>query len=465
MPFFFSIEKKKPSWAFAMGFCSGAIFYTAILFWLIHVSVFGMMFLSVYLGIYIALFALGFSYSRKYKYCSLLFVPCLWIVLEYARSHLFTGFPWALLAYTQTPFVCALQGADIFGSWGVSFTVMFVNVFIFTLIEDFRSSRSVNFRKNVLPLCVIFLWFAYGCWKLSIGRPEDECGLRTAVIQSDIRQDIKWVESFKEGIFRKQALLSEMSVLEGSPDLIVWPETSYTDYIQLGLNDAELSGLASRLKTALLIGAIRAEEGKYLNSAILYASTGSASGTYDKLHLVPFGEYIPGRKFMPFLESLLPIEDFTPGKDFSLFRLSAQACRKDFRFGVLICFEDIFPELARGFVLRGADFLVNMTNDGWFGDSSSPSQHMQASVLRAVENRVFVLRSANTGISCIIDDSGRLLKVVSDRNGKPTFVKGQVCATVLAPRQRSFYTRFGDFLIPFACAVIFGMILARRRRP
>jgi apolipoprotein N-acyltransferase len=465
VPFFLSLERKDTAQVFFMSFCAGFVYYTALLFWLIHVTVAGMMVLAAYLAFYFVVFGLSWSYARKRLSGAsrLIFIPCVWIVLEYIRAHLFSGFPWGFLSATQTPNIPGLQGVDLFGCWGLSFLIVFANVLVVEVMSSCVVPGRLGRRPSFISLGVLLAWFFYGLLRMSL--PSDEtCFLKVAAIQGNVPQEIKWVERFREGILRKHALLTELAVLKEEPDLVVWPETAFTDYLEVGENDRPLSDLAAELGVPLLIGSIRFHEMRYYNSALLYGATGDVKGVYDKLHLVPFGEYIPARGALRFLEHIVPIEDFTPGRDYRLFSVSGPAC-PGLRFGVLICFEDIFPELAREFVARGADFLINMTNDGWFGDTSSPYQHMQASVLRAVENRVYVVRAANTGVSCVIDDVGRIKAEVKDSSGKKTFVRGETAAYVGRTPRRSLYTRVGDVLILLASFVIFGMIVVNRRHP
>jgi len=463
VPLFFSLERRDTAQVFFMGLAAGYVYNVALLFWLIHVTVAGMLVLCAYLALYPAVFCLAWAYSRRYFSFGmrLVFAPAVWVALEYVRAHLFTGFPWALLSYTQTPAVIVLQGADLFGSWGLSFLLVFVNVFIFEGLAA-PGTLSLRSRRFFVPAAVVVMWFSYGLWRIS--QPSIEaCPLRVAVIQGNIPQEIKWVERFSDGIFRKHALLSELAVLKEEPGLVVWPETSFADYLDPGVNDRELSDLAAELHVPLVIGAVRLEGMRYYNSALLYDAQGRLEMIHDKLHLVPFGEYLPTRRYLHFLEDVVPIEDFTPGDDFHLFSVPAAGCQ-GLRFGVLVCFEDIFPELSRAFVVRGADFLVNMTNDAWFGDTSSPYQHMQASVLRAVENRVYVVRAANTGVSCVIDDAGRLVADVKDAGGKETFVCGEAAAVIGATRRTSLYAHVGDVLIIVVSFIIFGMIVWRRSK-
>jgi apolipoprotein N-acyltransferase len=462
VPFLFSLERKDTAQVFFMSLAAGYVYNVALLFWLIHVTVGGMLVLCVYLALYVAVFGLAWAYSRRYFSfgARLVFAPSVWIALEYVRAHLLTGFPWAFLGYTQTPAVIALQGADLFGCWGLSFILVFVNVFLFEGLSA-PGGLSLRSRRFLIPVAVVIAWFSYGFWRMS--QPVIEtCPLKVAVVQGNIPQEIKWVERFSEGIFRKHALLSELTVLKEGPGLVIWPETSFADYLEAGVNDRELSDLAAQLQVPLVIGAVRFEDMRYYNSAFLYDAQGRLQMVHDKIHLVPFGEYLPARRYLHFLENIIPIEDFTPGDDFHIFSVPA-AC-PGLRFGVLVCFEDIFPELSRTFVARGADFLVNMTNDGWFGDTSSPFQHAQASVLRAVENRVYVVRAANTGVSCIIDDAGRIVAGVREEAGRETYVRGEAAAVIAATRRTSLYTHVGDVLIPIVSFVIFGMIVWRRRR-
>ena len=187
------------------------------------------------------------------------------------------------------------------------------------------------------------------------------------------------------------------------------------------------------------------EDEKYYNSALLIDKQGEIAGRYDKLHLVPFGEYIPLKNTFKFLETIVPIGDFTAGKDYTLFKLSA-------KFAILICFEDTIPEISRGFVNRGADFLVNITNDGWFGRSAAPYQHLSASVFRAVENRVPMARSANTGVSCFIDFGGRIISAVRQGN-REIFIPGFKSEGITVGEKGSLYCRMGDIFV-FGCLAI-----------
>ncbi len=188
---------------------------------------------------------------------------------------------------------------------------------------------------------------------------------------------------------------------------------------------ARIKRLAIDVKTPILIGAVTSKSINYYNSAILISAEGKVLKQYDKLHLVPFGEYVPLEKHFPFLRNIIgvPIGDFTAGSEHTVFKLSAISHQPSANFAVMICFEDILPELSRRFVKNGAQFLINITNDAWFMESSAPYQHTAASAFRAIENRVPVVRAANTGVSCFIDQNGRIYdKITVDK--KDIFVIG-----------------------------------------
>lgn len=452
VPLFFALEQQRYAKAALLSFIAGFVFFLTTVFWLHHVTAAGMVVMSVYLSMYFVVFGCGlcFFLPRLLFWQRLVFVPSLWVVLEFVRGHLLTGFPWALLGYSQTPNLAAIQAADVVGAYGVSFFVMFVNVWIFEMLRSGRQGLRRARLRVVIPFVIIVIWMAYGLFRLNAPKySTDSSGqiappLKVALVQGNIPQEVKWAQDFSRRIFDKYALMSEIAQMKEEPDFIIWPETSFSDYLDEGGNADALRALSFRLKTPLLIGAVRFQDKRFFNSAVLFSGEGEVEGVYDKLHLVPFGEYLPLRRFLPFLERILPIEDFTPGRNIKIFRVAGHG--REHKFAVLICFEDIFSDIARWAVARGADFLVNITNDAWFGDTSSPYQHMQASVFRAVENRVFVVRSANTGISCVIDDTGRVLTSVRSASGKETFVPGYAVGHVYRG-WRSPYRSLGDFLV------------------
>ncbi|OIO37392.1 MAG: apolipoprotein N-acyltransferase [Candidatus Omnitrophica bacterium CG1_02_49_10] len=282
---------------------------------------------------------------------------------------------------------------------------------------------------------------------------------RVSVIQGNIHQGEKWDSSLKNEIFAKYERLTLEALLD-KPDLIIWPETSFPGFPEEEtLFIDKLAFLSKKMRADILIGAPTfADPGgyKFYNSAILIDKDNGICMQYDKAHLVPFGEYLPFERILGFVRgfSSRPIGDFEGGDEYTVFESGSR------RFGVLICFEDIFPGLVRNFTRANPDFMVNITNDAWFMRSSAPYQHAQASVLRAVENRVSFVRSANTGLSCFIDPKGRITEAVS-KDEKEIFVDGFRTAEVPAGPRTSFYRRHGDI---FAIGSMFlALALAVRK--
>jgi len=192
---------------------------------------------------------------------------------------------------------------------------------------------------------------------------------------------------------------------------------------------------------------------------LLVSPEGELLDRYDKLHLVPFGEYIPLRKFFGFLETIVPIGDFSRGNGYTVFSMPP------YKFSVLICFEDLFPGLSREFVKKGADFLINITNDAWFKKTSSPYQHLSASVFRAVENRVFLIRSANTGVSGFIAPTGKIISLVGDKSGNNIFVSGYKTQNIAVYKQGlSFYTRYGNIFIIICLLLALGRLITSKNK-
>ncbi|OGX11848.1 MAG: apolipoprotein N-acyltransferase [Omnitrophica bacterium RIFOXYB12_FULL_50_7] len=269
----------------------------------------------------------------------------------------------------------------------------------------------------------------------------------------------------KEKILEIYEKLTQLAALEQS-DLIIWPEAAFPGYFNRDLQAERISRLAAEIQTPLLVGGLEWEsEKESYNSAYFLKKDGASGQRYDKLRLVPFGEYIPLKFIFGGLTPVadaLGISDFNAGTEAVVFRWS----RVEWPFGVLICFEDVFSDLARDLADRDAKFLVVITNDAWFGKTGAPFQHLQASIFRAVENGVAVVRSANTGVSGFISHRGRVLATVKDGGGEETFVMGQKTLDLPLVAERTLYRR-GGFLFPYfatACFLILGVFMSRRNR-
>lgn len=456
VPLFFAIENQKPLKAFLTSYLIGTLFFLGTIYWLIHVTLPGMILVILYLALYFGLFGFIASYGLRSENRGLvMLLPAAWVSLEWLRSSGPAGFGWALLAHSQSYNLPIIQIADIAGAYGVSFIVVMANAAIFLVIKNIRR---INYF--IIPLAIatfiVFLTLAYGYFRMNNIFTGER--IKVAVIQGNIPQEKKWDYDFRDKILDKYIALTKEASKENI-DLIIWPETSVPGFLETDkVLLSKVKTLAKDVKKPLLVGTPREDEkltDRYYNSAILLLEDGRIIEHYDKLHLVPFGEYIPLKKIFSFVErwAPMPIGDFTGGKEYTVFKFFIERITKteDFnwrlikkaKFSCLICFEDIFPDLTRQFVKKGALFLVNITNDAWFKKSSAPYQHAQCSIFRAVENRVNVIRAANTGLSCFIDQKGRIVDEVKSK-GENLFVGGFKSSEIVLTKTKTPYNIYGD---------------------
>jgi len=476
VPLLLAIDGEKPKQAFLFSYFTGAIFLLGTIYWLIHVTFPGMFLVVLYLALYFGLFGLFVSRIQNQDPLQAIFtIPAAWVTSEWLRSNILTGFGWNLLGYSQSSNLPVIQIADATGIYGVSFLVVMANTAIFLAIKYIGRWRYIR-PAVALAVMLLLVSLAYGYFRLNVIFIGDR--LRIGIVQGNIAQDKKWDANFKEYILGKYERLTKELAKEKA-DLIIWPETAVPAYWGF---DSDISDrirhLSLSVKTPLLVGAPRVDEvknGAYYNSAILLSEDGQVTGVYDKVHLVPFGEYIPAKIIFSFVEQFAPspIGDFTRGEDLKILKfVMKRASRtkdvslkiaKKIKFSCLICFEDIFPELSRISNRKGAYFLVNMTNDAWFGRSSAPYQHAQSSVFRAVENRTNVIRATNTGFSCFVDQKGRITDKIG-KSGNFLFVDGYKIGEIVVGPSRTFYNIYGDiFAYICMCLVLFYGIINFKR--
>jgi len=448
-----------------LGIIAGAVFSLMSIPWVVHtmtaygglplpVGVLLLVVLSLYLGLYVGVFAFGVTrLSPEGGLGYLVGAATLWVGLEYLRTFLLTGFPWNLLGYTQYRSLSIIQIASITGVYGVSFLLVLVNAAVaLACLHGRRSARQA--LMPVLGVGVLLIGtvvFGMGR-RVSAEIPRRE--IRVSVVQGNIAQGIKWDPEFAGRTIAVYDRLTRRA--DRGSDLIVWPETAVPFFLREGgpLTRRVLD-LAMEVQAPLLVGSpdrVSDASPRYYNSAFLISPAGEIVQKYDKMHLVPFGEYVPLSSLLFFVHKMAAgIGDFSAGEAFTVFETPKG------RFGVLICFETIFPDQVRRYVLAGADFLVNITNDAWFGDSAAPYQHLSMAALRAVENGVYLVRAANTGISALVAPSGQILE------RSDLFVEAVLSAT-MAPRSGgTFYTRRGD-LFAWGSVLISLFLLASRRR-
>ncbi len=466
-------EKKSPDLkkAFNMGLFFGMSHYLTLLYWLVNtLAEYGglpgitacsiLVLLCFYLSLYTALFCVVLSRMSVFSPLMPFQAAALWAGLEYLRSFLLTGFPWGLLGYSQYKNTLLIQVSDLGGVYAVSFAVVCANALLsMTVLWVTRYLKDNTRNPGLAPLVFSFvlilvgsgfLW-GYGSYRIqAIDQAMADLDQKeVCVVQGNIKQSFKWDAAFKERTIDVYCALSREAVSDKKkiPDLIVWPETALPFYYNLERNfSARVDTCIRDAGTHFIIGSPAVEKFgqkyKFYNRALMMNPFSVITGCYDKIHLVPFGEYVPLGKYLSFLGKITAqAGNFTPGpEDADLLGFD------NTRAGMLICFEIIFPSLSRNVVSRGADVLVTITNDAWFGQTSAPYQHFSMAVFRAVENHRAVVRSANTGISGFIDPVGRTGRTL------PLEERDHLTAQVNLFNKISFYTRFGD-VFALACLI------------
>ncbi len=480
VPLLAALRNLSPKNGFYLGLCAGLSHYLTLLYWLAYtMSTYGhlpfyasvpiLLLLSVYLAFYVAIFSMLLTLFYQRPFVLLFMIPSVWVSLEYIRSFLFTGFPWELLGYTQFNVLHLIQISDIFGVYGVSFCIVLSNAaillaYLYLTGKDWQEkevkSRHAAGAVFTFALIFCFVWF-YGKWRIQSVQKlmSHSPSIKVAIIQGNIDQAKKWDPAFQRASIVKYINLSLLAK-KHKPDLVVWPETATPFYF---LHNVRLSEMVKKgvhdTGTDFLIGSPSFNLGKnrveYYNSAYLIGPEGNVYDRYDKAHLVPFGEYIPFKKWLPFLGKMVEgVGDFTPGKKGHTIKWG------DYRLGIQICYEIIFPHLSRAMVKNHASVLINITNDAWYGRSSAPDQHFSMTILRAVENRRSIIRSANTGISGFIDPCGKVIATT------PLFEDATITRSVPMLEETTFYSRFGD-LFAMAClginlVAVFSCCLIRK---
>ena len=454
---------------FKSGFVAGFFFFAAVLYWLnIVMTTYGRLPLVVSLAAYLLLVAYlslfwgcaTWAACRLREVCGYsyaLTLPVLWVALELLRAIVLTGFPWASLGYSQQAWLPVIQSADLFGVYGIGYLLILSNTVVAECWLALRDAQGQ--RAPIIAMLVFGLLLAanlgYGHWRLT-EKPVERPSLNVGLVQGNVPQDLKWSPAFLQQTLDNYKRLSRSVVTAGGSDLLVWPEAATPFYYQDGGPlSRQVDSLAIESGSSLLFGspAYRQADGqiRFLNSAFLLDSRGRLTGRSDKIHLVPFGEYVPLGRFLPFIHRLVVgIGDFSPG-EVSPLPMNGHS------IGVLVCYEAIFPELAREWVRRGSDLLVNVTNDAWFGRSSAPYQHLEMTRFRAVENRIWIARAANTGISAFIAPSGRIAGATSIFESR--YLKGRVGLGAVS----TLYNRIGDTL-PAAFLLLAVVWLAQTLR-
>ena len=508
-----------PRRSFRWGFGAGCVFWLLSVSWILRLSAtggplvpvfFGWLLLSGYCALYFGAFAMTAAWlfrrvsrgsDRPFSVAAgavlTILLAVLWVGFEFLRSRLFTGFPWNTLGVSQYRNLGMIQIAEWGGVYAVSFVVMLMNTGLaLTIASLVRTCRGGAERRRVhvelmLGLLALALCLVHGTRRvrrLDAGA-SDALSWRVAAVQPNVGQLEKWTPAYEMEIQRTLLEQSEYAA-QFRPGLIVWPETAVPGDALADSPTARLIEAVTEHGVPLLAGAMEAvvedEREHYYNSALLFGTGGRLLDVYRKQHLVLFGEYLPFDRHLPFLKTLAPLGiSCSAGATGTVFRLEATRSRheketapanREVRFTSLICFEDVFPELARRAVRNGARLLVNQTNDAWFDGWLMPGwaarQHMSHCVFRCIENRVPAVRCANTGVTCFIDRAGRiddlhLLEKQRWKMGVTGFSVREVRVPAAAAKP-SFYNRYGDMSLALpagiTAALAFILAVADERR-
>jgi len=480
--------------SFRVGYVAGLAFWLSSLHWLLFIPVTGFpilgwlalsAFLALFQGVWVWLCWKCFPINSGRATNSLptfiqasrfqrlnwgLLCAALWVALEMVRSRFLSGFPWSLLGVSQFQMTPLLQISAFTGVYGVSFLVVWTSISLLCtglLMLRAPSSRTMLFGEVIPPLLIVSLVFATGYYQMTHA-PEPERLVRLTTIQPSIPQTMIWDSTANEERFAELLALSETALTSNQTDALLWPEAALPELSQNSFR--ELTNLAGSHSTWFIFGAddVQYRPGAtneddliFFNAAWLLNPKGEMVDYYHKRRLVIFGEYIPLVRWLPFLKWFTPIGGgFEAGTNTTQFAFGDPTTVA----APLICFEDCFPHGVREHVTEQTDLLVNLTNDGWFGEGAEQWQHAANAVFRAIENGLPMVRSCNNGLTCWIDQQGRIREIFRDENGT-IYGKGFTSFTIPIPspsRLSTFYTRRGD-VFGWSCVVIAAWALLSRK--
>jgi apolipoprotein N-acyltransferase len=404
--------------------------------------------LVAYLSLFPAMFALVLSRLHlRFGSRALLLAPSIWMTTELGRQYVWDGFPWTLLGYSQVTVLPIAQLASIVGVYGLSgLLAAFSTAAAFVLID--RSP--MRWRVAVSTICVVGIIAMWGEMRLrssallSRGTP-----VRVAVVQGNIPQDEKWTPANREAITARYLSMTREALAQGAT-FIMWPESATPlPFEQDIVGGSAIRRLAVESKATLLIGSDQVEpikaaapnekiQARYYNAAFLVKPDGTVGAVYRKMHLVPFGEYVPLQSVLyfvgPIIGAVAEFSSFTPGQVPVLLPVG------DHIANTAICYEVIYPDLIRRFVRDGSELLTTITNDAWYGRSSAAYQHWDQASMRAIEEGRYLARAANTGISGFVDPYGRVISKT------PLFEQATVVRDIRFITDRTIYSRIGDLV-------------------
>jgi apolipoprotein N-acyltransferase len=389
------------------------------------------LYMSLYLGLASAAAAVMI---RRFGAAGLLMAPATWVAAEYARAHIFGGFPWIPLGNAVVSLLPVAQIASIFGVYGVSWLLALLNAVIALVMMTTGRRRLGAAAAGILLLVGVSVW---GGARLADSRLTREGQpLRIALVQGNVPQEEKWDPDRAAAIFERYLAMTRDAAADDA-EFILWPESATPFYFDEDPRSAErVRRLVSEIQTPLLFGTDEIEAGsppKYYNSAFLLSEAGTTAAVYRKMFLVPFGEYVPFGTLLTFVAPLVEaVSAFSPGQRITMLPVNGHMV------STAICYEVVYPHLIRDGVLQGAELLTTITNDAWYGETSAPWQHFQLAAMRAIEQGRYLARAANTGITGIVDPYGRV--TVQTALFETTVATGEVRFL----QERTVYARIGD---------------------
>ena len=483
VPLYMAMKEHGLPAAYALSSLTGLLFFAGFFHWIWAVEAFNwrdFVLLEVYFAQYFALFGLLLNgITRRTRLSSVLTAPVLWVALEYLRAHFFfLALPMALLGHSQYRQLPLIQIAAITGVYGLSWLVVMVNAMLSELLgvlldrQAWRALQNKGVRAWTRPVGLLLMALLSVGGSVLFGhvilaRERGAEYLKVGVVQRHIPPARYGEAQLQPEILKRYLHLSWEMVGEG-PLLLIWPETAVPVTPQTMTDSLDaITHFTQATHTYLLFGSTASQkfaspaapQQAQFNSALLISPRGNIEEAYQKIRLVPFGEYLPLRRRVPWPSWLVARgNELTPGTTYTLFHLPTA------QFGVLICWEMLFPELFRTFVYHGPQFMVNITNEAWFGNTAAPYHLAALSIFRAVENHISVVRSANGGLSLSIDPYGRVTGQVQGPGQGDLLPEGAFTRPILLSPQRTFYTWYGD-LFAYLCTGMAALLLALAVRP
>jgi apolipoprotein N-acyltransferase len=458
--------------AFTLGLVTGVVYFTGTLYWITRVMVmYGdltpwvAVLVNAALVLYLALFPAFFALIVQrmvvaYGPAGVLASPIVWVATELGRMIIFTGFPWVLLGYSQVTVLPIAQFASLLGVWGVSMLVASVSAAAVVAVTA-RASRPSRAYAPAGAVCAILILVAvWGSRRAAMAEwTHTGEAIRVGLIQGNIDQDEKVQAGRAAGIFQDYLRMTRQAIGEGA-GFVIWPESSTPFRFEDDpLAAAQIRALAQQARVPILFGSdqfVRGAAGApttFYNSAFLVRPDGTTGGVYRKMHLVPFGEYVPAQKLLFFAAPLVQaVSDFSAGEEASLLPVGTHLV------STAICYEVVYPDLVRRFVTGGSEMLTTITNDAWFGPTSAPYQHFEQASMRAIEEGRYLVRSANTGISGIVDPYGRVVERTA------IFERAAIVGDARFLKTVTVYARIGDLLAYASVAATAALLLLARRQ-